>query len=76
MISVTDQPTRDDSASPELDALLDDLYAGQERLTQSEIQRRAVAAEVSAELLTRITALPQGEYAVDEVADLLGGTAG
>ncbi|MEN3612712.1 hypothetical protein AAH979_24555 [Plantactinospora sp. ZYX-F-223] len=73
---MTDQPTRDDSASPELDALLDDLYAGQERLTQSEIQRRAVAAEVSAELLTRITALPQGEYAVDEVADLLGGTAG
>ncbi|MEO3929555.1 hypothetical protein ABGB07_37720 [Micromonosporaceae bacterium B7E4] len=76
MISVTDQPARDDPASPELDALLDDLYAGQERLTQSEIQRRAVAAEVSAELLTRITALPQGEYAVDEVADLLGGTAG
>ncbi|MDW5323545.1 hypothetical protein R6Y94_06775 [Plantactinospora sp. KLBMP9567] len=73
---MTDQPPRDDSASPELDALLDDLYAGQERLTQSEIQRRAVAAEVSAELLTRITALPQGEYAVDEVADLLGGTAG
>ncbi|WP_372441456.1 hypothetical protein [Plantactinospora mayteni] len=76
MISVTDQPTRDDSASPDLDALLDDLYSGQERVTQSEIQRRAVAAEVPAELLTRITALPQGEYAVDEVADLLGGTAG
>ncbi|GAA3748972.1 hypothetical protein GCM10022225_36530 [Plantactinospora mayteni] len=73
---MTDQPTRDDSASPDLDALLDDLYSGQERVTQSEIQRRAVAAEVPAELLTRITALPQGEYAVDEVADLLGGTAG
>ncbi|MEE6306207.1 hypothetical protein V1634_05100 [Plantactinospora veratri] len=76
MISVTDQPAPDQSTSPELDALLDDLYSGQERLTQAEIQRRAVAAEVSAELLTRITALPEGEYAVDEVADLLGGTAG
>ncbi|GAB3986934.1 hypothetical protein GCM10027615_80340 [Plantactinospora veratri] len=73
---MTDQPAPDQSTSPELDALLDDLYSGQERLTQAEIQRRAVAAEVSAELLTRITALPEGEYAVDEVADLLGGTAG
>jgi hypothetical protein len=71
---VTD--ARNDQASPELDALLDDLYSGQERITQTEIQRRAVAAEVPAELLTRITALPQGEYAVDEVAELLGGTAG
>ncbi|MDG4789479.1 hypothetical protein O7626_26745 [Micromonospora sp. WMMD1102] len=66
----------DGSTSPELDALLDDMYSGQERVTQSEIQRRAVAADVSAELLTRITALPQGEYAADEVADLLGGTSG
>nr|WP_230394817.1 hypothetical protein [Plantactinospora alkalitolerans] len=67
---------RNDQTSPELDALLDDLYSGQERITQAEIQRRAVAAEVPAELLTRITALPEGEYAADEVAELLGGTAG
>ncbi|MEO3820496.1 hypothetical protein [Plantactinospora sp. B24E8] len=65
----------DETTSIELDDLLDDLYSGQERVTQSEIQRRAVAAEVPAELLTRITALPQGEYSVDEVADLLGGTS-
>lgn len=65
----------DETTSTELDDLLDDLYSGQERITQSEIQRRAVAAEVPAELLTRITALPQGEYSVDEVADLLGGTS-
>ena len=63
----------DHVASPELAALLDDLYFGQERMTQSEIQRRAVAAEVPAGLLTRITALPEGEYAQDEVAELLGG---
>ncbi|WP_422773529.1 hypothetical protein ACN28C_11810 [Plantactinospora sp. WMMC1484] len=73
---MTHLPAPDGAASPELDALLDDLYAGQERVTQSEIQRRAVAADVPAELLTRITALPEGEYAADEVADLLGGTAG
>mgnify|MGYP001111777220 CR=1 FL=1 len=64
----------DDVSSAELDALLDELYSGQERVTQAEIHRRAVAAEVPAELLTRITALPEGEYSVDEVAELLGGT--
>lgn len=68
---MTDNPT-----SLELDALIDDLYAGQERITQAEIQRRAVAAEVPADLLIRISALPEGEYAADEVADLLGGTSG
>ena len=44
-------------------------------MSQAEIQRRAVAADLPAELLTRISALPQGEYAMDEVADLLGGSA-
>ncbi|MFY1704000.1 MULTISPECIES: hypothetical protein [Micromonospora] len=59
-----------------LDDLLDDIYRGQERISQSEIHRRAVTAELPAELLTRISAIPQGEYAMDEVADLLGGSAG
>jgi hypothetical protein len=68
---VTDQPP-----TPDLDDLLDDIYLGQERVTQAEIQRRAVAAELPADLLTRITAMPEGEYAVDEAAELLGGTAG
>lgn len=68
---VTEDPLR-----PELDDLLDDLYDGQERVTQAEIHRRAVAAELPAELLTRITAMPEGEYAVDEAAELLGGTSG
>ncbi len=66
----------DEAASRELDALLDEIYFGQERVSQAEIQRRAVAAELPAGLLTRITALPQGEYSIDEVADLLGGTTG
>lgn len=50
---------------------LDDLYAGQERVTQAEIHRRAVAAELPADVLIRINAMPEGEYAVDEAAELL-----
>ncbi|AEB46903.1 hypothetical protein VAB18032_29161 [Micromonospora maris AB-18-032] len=59
-----------------LDELLDDLYRGQERISQVDIYRRAVAAELPAQLLARLNALPQGEYAVDEVTDLLGGSVG
>ncbi|MGW0431037.1 hypothetical protein ACWDV4_00600 [Micromonospora sp. NPDC003197] len=55
----------------DLDELLDDIYLGQDRITQSEIHRRAVAAELPAELLIRITAMPQGEYAIDEAAEIL-----
>lgn len=66
----------DETSQQRLDELLDDLWFGQERVTQAEIHRRAVAAEVPADLLTRITALPEGEYAVDEAAELLGGTPG
>ncbi|WP_091458417.1 hypothetical protein [Micromonospora inyonensis] len=57
-----------------IDDLLDDIYHGQERISQAEIHRRAVAAELPAAVLTRISALPQGEYAMDEVADLIGGS--
>ncbi|WP_433351234.1 hypothetical protein [Micromonospora sp. CA-111912] len=73
-------PTGDAGAAEEpdtglLDELLDEIYHGQERISQADIYRRAVAAELPAVLLTRIAALPQGEYAVDEAADLLGGSA-
>ncbi|MFJ8684870.1 hypothetical protein [Micromonospora wenchangensis] len=78
----------DDAATPDdlpgttqpdlrqLDELLDEIYHGQERLSQADIYRSAVSADLPAELLTRVAALPEGEYAVDEVADLLGGSAG
>ncbi|GAB3087901.1 hypothetical protein VKK44_03955 [Micromonospora schwarzwaldensis] len=69
-----DAPVTEQPDTRPLDDLLDDLYHGQERISQTDIYRRAVTAELPAELLTRIAALPQGEYAVDEVADLLGGT--
>ncbi|OKI62874.1 hypothetical protein A6A27_27155 [Micromonospora sp. CB01531] len=69
-----DAPVTEQPDTRQLDELLDDIYHGQERITQADIYRRAVAAELPAELLTRIAALPQGEYAIDEVTDLLGGT--
>ncbi|MEU6077520.1 hypothetical protein [Micromonospora sp. NPDC047074] len=71
---VTEAPVIDEPDTRRLDDLLEDLYHGQERISQADIYRRAVAAELPAQLLTRISALPEGEYAVDEVADLLGGS--
>ncbi|SCE94098.1 hypothetical protein GA0074696_1783 [Micromonospora purpureochromogenes] len=64
----------DEVDTRQLDELLDDIYHGQERISQADIYRRAVAAELPPTLLSRIAALPQGEYAVDEAADLLGGS--
>lgn len=71
---MTDVPLTDESDVRRLDDLLEDLYHGQERISQGDIYRRAVAAELPAELLTKIAALPEGQYAVDEAADLLGGS--
>ncbi|MDG4767368.1 hypothetical protein O7632_25230 [Solwaraspora sp. WMMD406] len=51
--------------------LLDDIYLGKERVSRGEIARRAVAAELPADLLTRINALPEGEYAQDEAEEVL-----
>jgi hypothetical protein len=59
------------SDDTELDAFLDDAFDAQERLTSGDLQRRAVAADLPADLLTRIDALPEGEYAQDEAADAL-----
>ncbi|MCX5067198.1 hypothetical protein OOJ91_15245 [Micromonospora lupini] len=67
--SVADEPD-----TRALDDLLNDIFRGQERVTQGEIYRRAVAADLPADVLARIDALPEGEYAVDEASDLLGGT--
>jgi hypothetical protein len=56
-----------------LDEFLDRLYAGQERLSSLELQRSALAADLPAGALTRIDALPEGEYAQDEAAEALRG---
>ena len=54
-----------------LDAFLDDAYDAQERLSSADLQRRAIAADLPATVLTRVDALPEGEYAQDEAAEAL-----
>jgi hypothetical protein len=54
-----------------LDEFLDDAYVGQERLASADLQRSALAADLPAAALTRIDALPEGEYAQDEAAEAL-----
>ena len=57
----------------ELDDLLDQVYVAEERVSSAEIQRKAVAADLPAELLTRVDALPQGEYDRDEAFEIRRG---
>ena len=54
-----------------LDEFLDDAYVGHERLSSADLQRSAIAADLPATALTRIDALPEGEYAQDEAAEAL-----
>ncbi|MEV8509403.1 hypothetical protein AB0368_31855 [Actinoplanes sp. NPDC051475] len=54
-----------------LDEYLDEAYSGQERLSSADLQRGAIAADLPATALTRIDALPEGEYAQDEAAEAL-----
>lgn len=51
--------------------LLDQVFVGQERVTSDEIQRRAAAEELPAAVLAQLAALPEGEYAQDEVEEAL-----
>jgi len=54
-----------------LDEYLDDAFTGQERLSSADLQRGAMAADLPATAMTRIDALPEGEYAQDEAAEAL-----
>ena len=54
-----------------LDEFLDELYVAQDRMTNLEIQRSALAADLPAELMTHIDALPEGMYSQDEASDAL-----
>jgi hypothetical protein len=56
-------------------ALLDQMFIGQERVTRDEIYRRASAGDLPATVLTRIDALPEGEYAQEEVEEALTATS-
>ena len=55
----------------DMDELLDEVYSGQERMTRDDIYRRAVAADLPAEVIVALNALPEGEYAQDEVSESL-----
>ncbi|OLE29500.1 MAG: hypothetical protein AUG44_03725 [Actinobacteria bacterium 13_1_20CM_3_71_11] len=60
---------------PGLQQLLDEVYVSDERVSRDEIVRRATAADLPAVTLSRLDALPEGEYAYDEVlesVELLG----
>jgi hypothetical protein len=61
----------DEAPHTPLDELLDAIYLGQERMSRDEIHRRAVAADLPADLMQRVDGLPEGEYAIDEVAEIL-----
>ncbi|MFB9185078.1 hypothetical protein ACFFX1_43750 [Dactylosporangium sucinum] len=59
------------SEPDQLRDVLDQAYTGQERLSREEIRRKAIAADLPADALTRVDALPEGEYAEDEVVEAL-----
>ncbi len=54
---------------PGLGQFLDELYRADERRSRDEIVRAAAVAGLPAVTLTRLDALPEGEYAYDEVVE-------
>jgi hypothetical protein len=54
---------------PGLEQFLDELYVADERRSRDEIVRAATAADLPAVTLTGLDALPDGEYAYDEVVE-------
>lgn len=62
--AVTDESSR-------LSTFLDEAYRAEERLTSGDLQRRAIAEDLPATLLTKIDALPEGEYLQDEAEEAL-----
>lgn len=55
----------------DIERLLDEVYTGQERVSQGEIRRRAVALDLPAEVITSLETLPEGEYAQEEASEAL-----
>jgi hypothetical protein len=54
---------------PGLDRFLDELFVTDVRMSREEIVRKATAAGLPAVTLSRLDALPEGEYAYDEVVE-------
>jgi hypothetical protein len=55
----------------DIEDLLDDVYAGQERVSRGEIYRRAVAMDLPVEAVTALESLPEGEYSQEEALEAL-----
>ena len=55
--------------APGLDRFLDELFVTDARMARDEIIRKATAASLPAVTLSRLNALPEGEYAYDEVIE-------
>jgi hypothetical protein len=54
-----------------VDEFLEEAYLGQDRMTDIEIQKSAMAADLPADLMTMIDALPEGMYSQDEASEAL-----
>jgi len=55
--------------APGLDRFLDELFVTDDRVGREETVRKATAAGLPAVTLSRLDALPEGEYAYDEVVE-------
>ena len=55
----------------EIEALLDQMFSGQERMSRDEMYARAVGADLTGPALTTLDLLPEGEYTEDEVLTAL-----
>jgi hypothetical protein len=58
-------------APTDLPTVIAEAYTSHERLSREEIRRRAIAADLPSAELTRVDALPEGEYAEDEALEAL-----
>ncbi|MBO0869200.1 MAG: DUF2795 domain-containing protein [Micromonosporaceae bacterium] len=58
-------------AQMQISELLEEVYVGQERLTRDTIHRHAVAAGAAPDVVAALDRLPEGEYSLVEVTEVL-----
>jgi hypothetical protein len=54
-----------------VEATLEEVFVTQDRLSRDEIYRRAIAADAPPDVISALDGLPEGEYAQDEVAEVV-----
>ena len=55
--------------------IVDGLYEGHDEIGRDDIYRRVEAQNVSPEVMTYFSHLPEGDYTLDELVDEIGGEA-